>query len=334
MHDHTTDSRKIAKAQAAYARKIADDTPSCGTGSLQLTHEETGEVRVMPLTCKKWSCNYCATKKRLAALEKIKAGHPERHIVLTLKERPEIPTRAQVEFIRKAFTKLKTKIRRTFEEFQYLAVLELTKKGTPHFHILQRGTYIPYRWLKDAWSNFTGAWHVSISAVEKTSDAANELAKYLTKTAREMEKVAPGMTIITCSRDWRIDEPEESSEYSMENWQVLFVPHNFQNLGAALDTMLDAELVEDPDGPGHKIRGPDPPGLDEWTEMIEPLEGPPKKLAWSAYYILCAAKDYSPWREKQRKLEKWKAQKRREQKQRMRNNRPPREHQQNLGISA
>lgn len=313
MPEQTTDSKGIAKAQAAYAKQIESAKPQCGTGSILLQHEESGSVRYAPILCHKWSCDYCSTRRRLETLEKIKAGHPERHIVLTLKPKENITIKDQIQFLRDAFTKLKTKIRRTFEKFEYLAVIELTKKGTPHMHILQRGTYIPYRWLKDAWSTFTGAWQVSITAVENTSNAANELAKYLTKTARQLEKIAPRMSIITTSKGWRIDAPEESSEYSLDGWKATFVPYPFHEVEAAMETMLDAELEDDPDGPGYKIRGPDPPELEMWLKLTRELHGHAKKLAWKAYDILCTAKNYNPWKARRKKQARWEAEKYREQ---------------------
>lgn len=72
-------------------------------------------------------------------------------------------------------------IRREYGEFEYLRVLELTKKGWPHFHFVARSGYIPQPWLSDRWDTLTGAPIVDVRKIEKTREAYWYVMKYLGK---------------------------------------------------------------------------------------------------------------------------------------------------------
>jgi len=74
------------------------------------------------------------------------------------------------------------------EEFEYLAVVEETKRGEPHLHILLRGPYIRQRWLADAMKELIGAQIVDIRAVRGLRQAVNYVAKYITKAPAQFGK--------------------------------------------------------------------------------------------------------------------------------------------------
>lgn len=66
-------------------------------------------------------------------------------------------------------------------ELQYLAVLELTKKGEPHLHIVTRSGWIGQKELSAHMLKAMGAPIVDIRQVRGQKAVANYVAKYISK---------------------------------------------------------------------------------------------------------------------------------------------------------
>lgn len=130
------------------------------------------------------------------------AGAPERVVTLTIRPLPSHTIPQRIDYLRGRLRVLCQRIRRQFKAFQYLACLELTKRGTPHIHMLTRGTYISQRWLSSAWLALTGAHQVHISKIDRKAGAIHECVKYLIKTAGAIQAQCPNIPIVTCSRGW------------------------------------------------------------------------------------------------------------------------------------
>jgi hypothetical protein len=72
-------------------------------------------------------------------------------------------------------------LRKQFGPIEYFRVLEVTKKGWPHWHFLLRSGFIAQRTLSDVWKSLTGAPIVDIRKVQKTFHAYSYCVKYLAK---------------------------------------------------------------------------------------------------------------------------------------------------------
>lgn len=105
-------------------------------------------------------------------------GGPFRFVTLT--SSPKSP-----QDIHRSFVKLKLRIRRRGQPFEYICVKEFTKKGRPHLHLIFRGTYLQQAWLSHQWQQCHRARVVDIRKVKGSGGAnprmAHELAKYLAK---------------------------------------------------------------------------------------------------------------------------------------------------------
>ena len=75
----------------------------------------------------------------------------------------------------RAFVK---RVRRRYGEFEFLKVVEWTKSGLEHLHILFRGPYIPQEWISSTWEEIHGA---KITYVEEVKGTRATIANYLTK---------------------------------------------------------------------------------------------------------------------------------------------------------
>ena len=283
MPNHA-DTSRIAKAQAAYGRQARDRLPTCGGGCVMLYHLDTRELVIVPVACHKWTCAYCAPQRLREAQAKARAGHPERHIVLTMRPINGLHQKRHIAHCLASFRKLVALARKTYGPFEYMASLELHKNGAPHLHILQRGTYISHNWLSKTWAKLTGNYIVHIKHLTNTRAAINEATKYLAKTARLMSDLSPGHTPLTTSRGWVLDKPETDPAYAERNFLTLYSWVHVQDLETCL-TSLGVALVP-ARGPPGRFRlelSPhfDPDSLTSYLQQAYHEEDRPMALAVS-----------------------------------------------------
>lgn len=142
----------------------------------------TGEVR--PFSCGSWSCPDHRAGVAWRWASRVAWARPERMITLTA-----VP-RAREEAYR-AFYQLVRDVRAR-GEFQYIRFLEAGKDtGMLHYHLAQKGDYIPQAWLSER-ARANGLGRVVDIRVCKGQGPAFYLAKYITKEAapRGWRKVA------------------------------------------------------------------------------------------------------------------------------------------------
>jgi hypothetical protein len=145
---------------------------------------ETYEPILVPITCKRWGCSYCAPRKikKLAFL----TSHAEPNRWIRLGVKPENypgPKEAWQDTSPK-LPELCKVLREKTGECEYLRVCELHKSGFPHYHALLRSAFIPQKLLSDTWGSMTGARVVWIAKIDQTFSSFRYLTKYLTKLHR------------------------------------------------------------------------------------------------------------------------------------------------------
>ena len=135
------------------------------------------------MRCKRWACEECLPL-RLAQLKTLAAeGHPQRFITLTSRVGSAETADEAAQHLRTAWQRIVQQYNRKHprEHIQYLAVFEETKQGWPHLHILQRGHYMPQRWLSSVMAERTDSPIVHVEVVRNSARAASYIAKYVSK---------------------------------------------------------------------------------------------------------------------------------------------------------
>lgn len=130
---------KAGKERTKITGRAAGRCPKAGFVSLEL---RSGKKLVMPTTCKQWRCRSCRSKlKALFEMRVSFGGLTLKHlyfITVTLRLDKTGPVNA--DFVRKVWRRWWSKLRRNYPtlmaEVAYVRVIELTKKGQPHVHLM------------------------------------------------------------------------------------------------------------------------------------------------------------------------------------------------------
>ncbi len=136
---------------------------------------------VIQVRCKRWGCRHCGERKVTHFGWKCEDAQPNRLITLTVSNSLWENPRAAYEGTKGKVTQLAVRLRRKFGEFEYFKVLEVTKLGWPHFHLIVRSPYIPQQVIAGLWKQLTGAFIVDVRKIRKHRDVYFYVVKYLAK---------------------------------------------------------------------------------------------------------------------------------------------------------
>jgi hypothetical protein len=104
-------------------------------------------------------------------------------ITLTIDPKLWVTPRDAYDGTRRKLSDFAKAIRKIRGRFEYLRVLEVTKKGWPHYHFLAKCDYIPQATISKVWAELTGAVIVDVRRVEQKTNVFRYVLKYLCKQA-------------------------------------------------------------------------------------------------------------------------------------------------------
>ena len=150
----------------------APESPQCKYKSWFWLNQSTGEVS--PYCCGSWACSDHRAAVAYKWACRVAQARPERMVTFT-----NIPRDKERAYL--AYSHLVQAIRREGLAFEYCRFMEVgSKTGMYHFHLAQKGSYIPQRLLSHlAESNGLGR----IVDIRRCQQKGPEwyLAKYITK---------------------------------------------------------------------------------------------------------------------------------------------------------
>lgn len=122
-------------------------------------------------------------------IKEAKAGKPTTFITLTSNPASGATPAKRAQATIDAWRHIVRQLRRQkrFARLQYLVVIEKTKNGEPHLHILARMPYLSQKWLSDQMRVLTNAPIVDIRRVRSEKEAAAYVAKYAGKNPAVFE---------------------------------------------------------------------------------------------------------------------------------------------------
>jgi len=156
-----------------------------------------------PLYCRSWGCQHCAPGRKAQLLAKAASGAPERFVTLTCNPKVGSSPEERCLMLARAWRVVVQRLRRRFpgQAVQYLAVVEATKQGEPHLHILLRSPWIPQSFLSAAMAEIMDSPIVDIRKVRNQREVVRYVAKYITKAPHHFGTCKR----YWCSKGWELD---------------------------------------------------------------------------------------------------------------------------------
>lgn len=178
---------------------------------------------------------------------------PNRLVTFTVANAIWRSPRDAFEGTKRKITQAATRLRREFGEFEYFKVLEVTKKGWPHYHLVVRSPYISQRHLSNLWDELTGAHIVDVRKLKATKDVYFYVMKYLAK-----QKYIPWTNRrVSWSKRFFVKTPFDTSkglelvDVSMQSEHpTVTIENNYRNVTLTAYSR-DCWLIEE--GKGHEI---------------------------------------------------------------------------------
>lgn len=131
--------------------------------------------------CKRWGCSHCGPRKIAHYGRKVANAEPNRFVTLTVWTEAYENPRDAYDKTRRSLSKLSVRIRKRIGEWEYFRVLEVTKKGWPHYHLIVRSPYISQAELSSLWADLAQSKIVDIRKIRNKFDTYKYLVKYLGK---------------------------------------------------------------------------------------------------------------------------------------------------------
>ncbi len=233
----------------------------CCTSSVVGSSPDRSHVVIVPVRCKAWECPTCGPLKRFVWIRKLISGNPTREMTLTMPAQNCHDPVSAVIFLKEKFRCLVAKIRRNFGAFEYALVWELTHRGVPHAHVLFRGTYIPQKWLANAWKKLGAGYIVDIRSLKSVPARAIHATKYLAKETGQTARMIAPLRIVQLSKGYLpADDPDEKkTKYPDHTWVHSGI-HPKETVEAFMDNPRYRRVQEHPNG--------------TWEIWLEPLEVP------------------------------------------------------------
>ena len=92
----------------------------------------------------------------------------------------------EYHFVKKGWATLHRWLRKKYGKFFYICVLEITKKGRPHLHILTTLPFINVNELREKWVKYGGGRQMRVDFLHRNFNAVGYVLKYVTKSLVDM----------------------------------------------------------------------------------------------------------------------------------------------------
>lgn len=204
----------------------------CREWMLQRQSPERAEAK--PLLCRSWGCEHCQPLRRRQLMAQAASGEPNRFLTLTVNPAYLDSPESRLKALAWAWRTVVKRLRREHrgESIEYLAVVEATKAGEPHLHILLRSPFIPHFQLSKYMGELINAPIVDIRKIANRSQVVAYVAKYITKKPEQFG---------TSKRYWSSRHYEISDEWEPDDPSMSDAPWTvFQYHGRLLMAMWEA----------------------------------------------------------------------------------------------
>ena len=178
----------------------------CIKGAIVGESPDRRTMLVIPARCKRWDCPYCGPQKLGLWQHKLLAGRPERFITITCKP-DSFPTPIHAaQALKRAWSRYVDHFRRTHHDCEYALTLQWHRNKWPHYHILQRGDYIPQRDLSAWMLHYANSPIVDVRAIRSAQGQTHYVTRYCLRDAAQADTTGCQAKRINTSRHYIPDD--------------------------------------------------------------------------------------------------------------------------------
>jgi hypothetical protein len=204
--------------------------------STTLVKYEQDARQATALRCRSWNCPDCVDTRRRQLMADVMKGAPTVFLTLTIKhvegETADGACKRLVDAWRRA--RRSWCKRQSIKKLPFFAVVEATKAGWPHLHVMLRNTWIDQKWLSAFMLDAIASPIVDIRKIDNAGRAAGYVAKYTGKAAHKFGTAKR----YWCSQDYKVradkEKPEQKKQHTgVERWpeSLAKVVHGWHQLG-------------------------------------------------------------------------------------------------------
>lgn len=170
-----------------------------------LTVERRMGAIATPVKCRSWLCPNCYEMRRANLIRLAASGKADRFITITCRRDQYATPDLAAAALAKAWARFVLHWRRKNKgaKGEYLCVIEAHKSGWPHLHILWRGPWIRWDYLKSQMTGLLNSPHVHIKRIFDGSSYASYVAKYIGKEAHKFGTTKRYWT----SKNYELEQP-------------------------------------------------------------------------------------------------------------------------------
>jgi hypothetical protein len=157
----------------------------CGENCL--SRHDLGAVVAVSLRCRAWTCPDCADGRKKQLIAQCHRGSPSTFLTLTLRRVPGQQPNIAALTMTRAWRLLRLRIMRRYKlkRLPFAAIMEATKAGWPHLHILLRSVWLDQKWLSEQMSDIADSPIVWIERIDHRARVNAYVAKYCGKAAHK-----------------------------------------------------------------------------------------------------------------------------------------------------
>lgn len=146
------------------------------------------------------------------------SGLPNRFLTLTVNPSIGSDPEERLRLLAHGWRVCVQRLRRLYgvNEINYFAVVEETKQGEPHLHILLRSPFLPQRLISTIMADLIGAPIVDIRAIKGMREVVRYVAKYITKAPKQFGHAKRYWS----SRNYEVKDPpaDDASDPPVKTW--------------------------------------------------------------------------------------------------------------------
>lgn len=156
-------------------------------GERSLVKYESTRREVASLTCKSWGCPDCFDGRKRRLMAECHAGAPNTFLTLTTKPREDGDRNKAALDLTRAWRLIRLRLMRhlRLKKLPFMAVMEGTKKGWPHLHILLRSIWLDQRLISQWMDELHDSPIVDISRIDNRARVNSYVSKYCAKAAHK-----------------------------------------------------------------------------------------------------------------------------------------------------